>query len=263
MKYSIKLIQSELTKQGFKPGSIDGVWGKKTLAALEKVNGLPKSWKTDRKLVGFIQLTAQKENIDAGKIDGLWGPQTAFAYDSLVELRKYGVAPIIRRPGDFLDVNPNNWPSQKKEQDLIDFYGAVGKNQKSVVVPYPHIIAWDKSKSVTKITCHQKVADSLPRILTKVKAHYGIDGIHRLKLDMWGGCLNVRKMRGGTRNSMHSWGIALDYDPENNALKWGSDRASFALPDYNQWWEFWEQEGWVSLGRTRNYDWMHVQAAKL
>ena len=44
--------------------------------------------------------------------------------------------------------------------------------------------------------------------------------IHRLRLDVWGGCLNVRKMRGGTRNSMHSWGIALDYDPQNNQLKW-------------------------------------------
>ena len=87
--------------------------------------------------------------------------------------------------------------------------------------------------------------------------------IHRLRLDVWGGCLNVRKMRGGTRNSMHSWGIALDYDPQNNQLKWGSDRATFAQPDYNKWWEFWEEEGWVSLGRTRNYDWMHVQAAKL
>ena len=263
MNYSIKFIQSELTKLGLKPGAVDGVLGKKTLTALNKVKELPKSWNNERKMVGLIQLIAQKENIEAGKIDGLWGPQTSFAYDSLQELRKHGAVTVFRRPDEGVDVNPNNWPSQKTEQDLISFYGQVGKNQKSIVVPYPHIISWDKTKSVSKITCHTKVGESLVKVLTKVKDHYGMDEIQRLRLDVWGGCLNVRKMRGGTRNSMHSWGIALDYDPDNNQLKWGSDRATFAQPDYNKWWEFWEEEGWVSLGRTRNYDWMHVQAAKL
>lgn len=31
----------------------------------------------------------------------------------------------------------------------------------------------------------------------------------------------------------------------------------------NHNWKCWEEEGWVSLGRQRNYDRMHVQAAKL
>ena len=84
-----------------------------------------------------------------------------------------------------------------------------------------------------------------------------------MRLDLWGGCLNVRKMRGGSRYSMHSWGIAIDYDPGKNRLKWGRDRAAFAKPEYDTWWRLWEEEGWVSLGRTRNFDWMHVQAAKL
>jgi len=83
-----------------------------------------------------------------------------------------------------------------------------------------------------------------------------------LKLDLWGGCLNVRRMRGGRKYSTHSWGIAVDYDPLHNRLKWGRDKALFARPEYNKWWEFWEKEGWVSLGRTRNFDWMHIQAAK-
>ena len=107
------------------------------------------------------------------------------------------------------------------------------------------------------------MSDSLGRVLAVVLDHYGLDEIKRLRLDLWGGCLNVRKMRGGDRYSMHSWGIALDYDPERNRLKWGRDKASFAKPEYDPWWEAWEQEGWVSLGRQRNFDWMHVQAAKI
>ena len=85
----------------------------------------------------------------------------------------------------------------------------------------------------------------------------------KLRLDRWGGCLNVRKMRGGSSWSMHAWGIAIDFDPDRNQLKWGRDRAVFARPDYDAWWRCWEDEGWTSLGRTKNYDWMHVQAARL
>jgi hypothetical protein len=28
---------------------------------------------------------------------------------------------------------------------------------------------------------------------------------------------------------------------------------AFAQPEYDAWWRFWEEEGWVSLGRTKNY----------
>ena len=62
---------------------------------------------------------------------------------------------------------------------------------------------------------------------------------------------------------MHSRGIALDYDPTRYKLRWGRDRAHLAGADYEDWWQCWEAEGWVSLGRTRNFDWMRVQAAKL
>jgi hypothetical protein len=62
---------------------------------------------------------------------------------------------------------------------------------------------------------------------------------------------------------MHIWGIAMDYDPNRNKLRWNSDKAVFAREEYRRWWEFWEEEEWVSLGRSRNFDWMHVQAARI
>ena len=43
----------------------------------------------------------------------------------------------------------------------------------------------------------------------------------------------------------------------------GWDRTASPRPEYETSWWFWEEEGWVSLGRTKNPDWMHVQAAKL
>lgn len=48
-----------------------------------------------------------------------------------------------------------------------------------------------------------------------------------------------------------------------NKLLWDRNRAGFAHPDYDAWWRCWEAEGWVSLGRARDFDWMHVQAARV
>jgi hypothetical protein len=116
---------------------------------------------------------------------------------------------------------------------------------------------------VSTTKCNAKVKDSLLRVLTKVKTSYGVGEISRLRLDYFGGCFNYRPMRGGTMLSTHSWGIALDFDPINNQLKWDKTKATFGRPEYIRWWEIWEEEGWVSLGRQRNYDWMHVQACKI
>jgi hypothetical protein len=259
----IRFAQAELKLMDLNPGSVDGIAGKATKAALDKLTELPKTWSLERKMVGLLQLSAKKNGFNPGPIDGLWGQQTAAAYDQLKHLRLFGVQPPLWRPEGIVNTNPNNWPTQRSDAELIAYYGEMGKNQKNIQLPYPHRISWDMAKTVHSYSCHAKVTDSLLRVLTKVKDSYGLAEVQRLRLDVWGGCLNVRKMRGGDRYSTHSWGMAIDYDPDNNQLNWGRDRATFARPEYEQWWQIWEEEGWVSLGRQRNFDWMHVQAAKL
>jgi len=264
MKERIKFVQQSLLKKKYKIGAADGIIGKKTRGALSKIKGIPTEWADSKKIVAYIQLLAQENGINSGVIDGLWGSQTQFAYDSLKYLIKHGEKEKTWRPEEIKvkDKNPNKWPKQT-QSELTKFFGKVGTNQVYVELPYPHRLAWDKDTVVTRTKCNKKVHDSIKRVLTKVLKHYGIDEIKRLGLDLFGGCFNVRKKRGGTTYSTHSWGIALDYDPTNNRLKWGRDRATFAKPEYDQWWKYWEDEGWVSLGRARNFDWMHVQSAKL
>jgi hypothetical protein len=70
-------------------------------------------------------------------------------------------------------------------------------------------------------------------------------------------------MRGGSAWSQHAWGCAVDIDPDNNQLKWGKDKASFAKPVYNDFWNIVENEGWNSLGRSRGYDYMHFSAVSM
>jgi hypothetical protein len=155
----------------------------------------------------------------------------------------------------------SRWPKQDYNS-MVNFYGPVGQNQTTLELPYPMKLAWDKNVIVKKITCHQKIAQSLYKILENVQKIYGND-IQKLNLDLFGGCLNVRRMRGGSAWSTHSWGSAIDLDPDNNQLRWGTDRAAFGRPVYKDFLDAFEAEGWVSLLRARNMDGMHFQACLL
>jgi hypothetical protein len=262
MKKRIEFVQSELKKLGLYHDEIDGIAGDNTMIALSTYPGMDPLWTKERKINGFIQLLCKANGIDPGDIDGYWGPDTENAYNQYVYAQEHGTKPPLWRPEDRSPVNPNLWPVQYTP-GFDSFYGLKGSSLVKLSLPYPMKLAWDTATIVNSFSVHQKVHDSAKRVLTQVLDHYGLDRVRELKLDLFGGCYNERPIRGGTRWSMHSWAIAIDFDPARNKLEWGRDKATFAKPDYDKWWELWEAEGWVSLGRDRNYDWMHVQAAKI
>jgi hypothetical protein len=238
----------------------DGVIGKQSLYRIKSV--VDHDWPKDRQIIGVLQLLASLEDIEAGKVDGLWGHQTEYAYEQLQYKQQHGHIEIWRDDDIGENIENNPWPPQN-EQDMFAFYGAVGTNQTKAVSPYPLRLAWATDTIITRFSCHTKVKDSIERVLQKVLDHYGLDQITELGLDMWGGCLNVRQMRGGTKWSTHSWGSAIDWDPVRNQLKWKKDKANFVKAEYDFWWQCWEDEGWVSLGRSKDFDWMHIQASTL
>ena len=153
------------------------------------------------------------------------------------------------------------WPKET-QTELTRYFGPPGKNQVTFESPYLLRLSWDTDKAVRKFSCHKLVAPSLLRILNKVHDHYGPIEIRKLGLDLFGGCFNYRLKTGSkTKWSTHAWGIALDWDTANNQYRWDHTKARLAKPEYNDWWNIWEAEGWVSLGRTQDYDYMHVQAS--
>lgn len=226
-------------------------------AFLKSRGVLSARWLMDRELVAVQQLMFRDAGADPGKIDGLIGPQTLFALEQWQNLiRDIELPKAIAKATQVAAV----WP---RERDAEKFYGAPGTNHTRFKLPYPMKLAWDLDNIVDEITMNRICGPSAIRVLSRVHEHYGIKEIRRLGFDLFGGCYNNRPKRGGKSKSMHAYACALDFDPVRNQLRWGRDRARLALPSCEQWWKFWEEEGWVSLGRLRNYDWMHVQAANL
>jgi len=273
---AIRLIQKRLADRGHYRGAIDGLRGPLTHAAVQaalqgRSGDLPAGWtrwSNKRKSIAYLQLSAHDEGIDAGAIDGWWGPQTEFAVDALEEKLETGREPFPWRDVTPIEANPNDWP-QETQSALTAFYGRHGEKDgftpplERVACPWTLKLAWNQNVTVSAISIHERCAESLARALERVHAEYGPDELARLGLDLYGGSYNPRRKRGGSSWSTHAWAIAIDWDPSHNKLRWGADRARMAGRDYLAWWEAWEAEGWVSLGRSRNFDWMHVQAAKL
>lgn len=151
-----------------------------------------------------------------------------------------------------------------KTIDIIKIYGEPGDNLNfaTIFLPYPMRIAWDTKMTVSKMTVHKLEAEKVEAIFTDILAHYGYAEIKRLGIDLFGGCYNFRKMRGGKDWSVHSWACAIDLDPARNSLKATAKTAQFAKPEYKPMIDIFYKHGWYSLGREKNYDWMHYQAFK-
>lgn len=129
----------------------------------------------------------------------------------------------------------------------------------SIDLPYPMRLAWDKDTIVKKMRCHHLVAKNFTDVFKGLLAHYGLPKIQELGIDLFGGCFNFRQMRGGSDYSRHSWGVAIDLDPERNQLKETSKTARFARPEYKPMIDIFYQNGFISLGVEKNYDWMHFE----
>jgi hypothetical protein len=120
---------------------------------------------------------------------------------------------------------------------------------------------------VSAIRIHRKLAGSFQQVLNDiwdhVKSDLGSDvtdidirkRLHELRLDQHSGSFNFRPIRGKNALSLHSYGIAIDWDANHNP----QGDLSHTLPDW--WYDIWHAHGWTDGRHFSNPDPMHVQFA--
>jgi len=78
-------------------------------------------------------------------------------------------------------------------------------------LPFSVPLSWDRSKLVTNLYCHMKWKGFIPDVFATIERE-GLRG----ETKTFGGCFNFRAKRTSGKLSTHSWGIAIDLNPETN-----------------------------------------------
>lgn len=153
------------------------------------------------------------------------------------------------------------YPKQYSKE-FYDIFGQVGdtRNLLTINLPFKLKLSWDESVTVKRMTVHSILVDDIRSAFEQILKAYGLKNIQDLRLDIFGGCYNKRKITDGDKWSIHAWGAALDFDPKRNKFHWNREQAQLALSEYYKFWHIWESLGWSSLGREKDFDYQHIQA---
>jgi hypothetical protein len=120
---------------------------------------------------------------------------------------------------------------------------------------------------VSSIRIHRKLEESFRSVLTAVWNHAQVQlggtpsdsairqWLHERRLDQHSGGFNFRSIHGTSRLSLHSYGIAIDWDADHNP----QGHSTHSLPDW--WYDIWRNNGWSDGRHFSNPDPMHVQFA--
>lgn len=172
------------------------------------------------------------------KPDGIWGPKSKAA--CIAHLR---------------DLMPKDspWPTQDTVS-MTRFYGKAGDELMLTSLDVKGLGVKYEGKTVDTIRCNIKVAESLSRIINRIANSHSCSVLKK-----YGGCFNYRKMRGGNSLSIHSWGSAIDLDPDDNGNNQSWPESAIMPLEVM---EIFAAEGWISAGAFWGRDAMHFQATQ-
>lgn len=259
-------VQMLMASAGFYSGGIDGIDGPKTQAGVSRaLAGAGARWSKKRRLIGAAQTILNAAGFEAGTVDGYAGHNTREALAGWHYERLHGKREDVdRTPVDYQRPSHLNLPSQA---EVASFYGRPGDQIKgrleTVSLPFKLRIDYNLRQRISRVTLHQKCAPSFVAAITEVRERYGADRMSELGIDRYAGGYNHRKMRGGSKWSMHAYGCAVDFYAAPNGLRMSCPQALFCGTEYRDFLDIMESHGWLPAIRLWGKDAMHFQQARL
>lgn len=135
------------------------------------------------------------------------------------------------------------------------------KNLVTVTLPFPLKLSW-ANQYTNKIQVHKSIATNIVKVFQEILDAYGLDKIKELGINIYGGAYNCRQMRTSKAWSVHSFGLAIDLDPQRNGLNVPFLKSQFSKLEYKKMHEIFYKYGFVNLGIEANMDSMHFQVAQ-
>lgn len=137
-------------------------------------------------------------------------------------------------------------------------------NLTNFTLPFYLVPPWDENRQIHSLTMHKKVGQSLIDALYDFGEAVGVKTVHKEKWDRCAGTFVFRAQRGDPAwLSAHSWGIAIDLNPQIAGYGKPSDVPNQQPPELV---EAFESRGWMWGGRWPEMnaawpgDYMHFQA---
>lgn len=265
---NVHTVQLLMREANYYAGAIDGDDGPKTWAAVEitekNAGDFTQGWSRERRLVAAAQRVLNAMGYEAGAIDGYYGHNTREAETQYFSGK---AAYVDRTP---LPTAPKPRPRIPSQAQCAAFYGDpeegemwMQKHMTYAPAPAPLRLDWNLTQTTTRLRVHEKVAERLEQALAEVVKHYGVRRWRSLGLDRYAGGYMHRRMRGGSKWSMHAYGCAVDFYAAPNALRMRCPRALFCGEEYKAFLDIMEAHDWLPALRLWGADAMHFQVATL
>ncbi len=267
-----RTLQQLLAAASYYAGGLDGDFGPKTFAAMLAVEAKhadgytfdPTTTTEARRHTACAQACLEELGHAPGTIDGWVGANTTEALNAFLFQTINGKPEEIERAPLPNAPRVSSIPSQSEVDRVYGTPGAQIKSRLTMIeLPFKLRIDYNLRQSTNKITVHRDCAPQLEKALIEVRDHYGAEAMRDLGIDRYAGTYNHRKMRGGSKWSMHAYGCAIDFHHGPNGLRTPCPQALFCGPDYKAFLDIMEANEWLPAIRLWGKDAMHFQRATL